>query len=66
MVRPIDTHTKGNLRVVICREYNLKSVSKTWKEKGSKLVTGYPCTKLVVPSSGSTIHVGSSVSSVAP
>jgi len=26
----------------------------------------YPCTKFVVPSRGSTIHVGSSVSSVVP
>ena len=30
------------------------------------IVQDYPCTKLVVPSMGSTIHVGSSVSSIIP
>lgn len=39
--------------------FNFAILKKAWKQD-------YPCTKLVVPSRGSTIHGGSSVSSVTP
>jgi len=67
IVRPMETQTKGNLHIVEFQSSNMDILVYHKSTVSLNIrVDYYPCTKLVVPSRGSTIHVGSSVSSEVP